>query len=316
MKNSICDIEGIKVGQITNVEALTGCTVILFEKDAIGGVSIRGSASGTRELDCLSPYHLVDKLHSILLTGGSAFGLDAAGGVMKYLEERKIGFFVGKTYVPIVPTAVIFDLGVGLHNVRPDVKMGYSACEVANTFVEQGSVGAGTGATVGKLFGIEYATKGGVGTASIELSGGVIVGALCVVNAFGDVYDKEKIIAGAISPQTGNFANTVLQMKLGKGRPDFVRTSTTLCVVATNAKLTKVECNKVASCAHNGIAKVIRPSHTMFDGDTIFAVSCGDKIRDVNTIAYYSQEVVSQAIINAIKFARPLGGIKSFIFNE
>lgn len=303
MKNAITDIEGVKVGQITDKVAKTGCTVILFGKGVPAGVSIKGSASGTREIDCLSPYHLIDKIHAVLLTGGSAFGLDAAGGVMKYLEERKIGFFVGTTYVPIVPTAVIFDLGVGNSQIRPDFEMGYSVCLNASDMVEQGSVGVGTGATVGKLFGVQYSTPGGVGTSCVELSDGVLVGAIAVVNAFGDVVEDGKIIAGALDPQTGTFANTVLQLKQGRGRPDFVRTSTTLCVVATNVQLTKIECNKVAEVAHNGLAKVISPSHTMFDGDTIFAASTGDKVRDVNTISHFAQEVVASAIINAIKFA-------------
>jgi L-aminopeptidase/D-esterase-like protein len=314
MQDSITDVVGVKVGQVSDREAITGCTVVLVESGATCGVDIRGGAPGTRETDCLRPFHLIEKVQAILLTGGSAFGLDAAGGVMQYLEEKGIGFDVGITRVPIVPAAVIFDLRIGNPKIRPDKEMGYKACLLADSSKpEQGSVGAGCGATVGKIFGIEYSTKSGLGTASIELSDGIIVGAISVVNAFGDVIDEDgKILAGARDPETGKFANTKKIMLQKEIKPKFSKgENTTLCVVATNAKLNKEEVNKVAQLAHNGIARAIVPSHTMVDGDAVFVLSIGDKIRDVNSIGLAAEEVVSISIRNAVRFATSLGNIPS-----
>lgn len=313
LQDSITDVAGVKVGQITDKNAATGCTVILVENGATAGVDIRGGAPGTRETDCLKPLHLVEKIQAVVLTGGSAFGLDSAGGVMQYLEEKGIGFDVGVAKVPIVPAAVIFDLRIGNPKIRPDKEMGYQACiSATNSKPEQGSIGAGCGATVGKILGIEYSTKSGIGTASIELSEGVIVGAISVVNAFGDVIGEDgKILAGARDPKTGEFADTKKIMLQREVKPKFLPENTTLSVVATNVKLNKEEVSKVAQLAHNGIVRAIIPSHTMVDGDTIFVLSTGDKMRDVNSVGLAAAEVVSASIRNAVKFATKVAGIPS-----
>lgn len=311
MRNSITDVPGIRVGHAQDFDAVTGCTVILCERGAVAGVDVRGGAPGTRETDCMQPGHLVDKIHAVLLTGGSAFGLDAAGGVMQYLEEKGFGFDTGAAKVPIVPAAVIFDLRIGRADVRPDKKMGYQACVNAREDVEQGSVGAGCGATVGKLLGINGAMKGGVGTASIEISGGVLVGALCAVNAFGDVLDENgKILAGA-RDEKGNFINTAKVMKTGK-LPSFTpekRENTTLCVVATNAKLTKEECQKLAQVSHNGMARTISPCHTMVDGDLIFALSYGNLTSHIDAVGIAAQDAVASAIRSAVRHAKSIAGV-------
>jgi L-aminopeptidase/D-esterase-like protein len=322
MNNTITAVPGIRVGHAQNDEALTGCTVIICEDGAVGGVDQRGGAPGTRETDLLRPMHLVEKVHAIVLTGGSAFGLDAATGVMRYLEERKIGFNVGVAHVPIVPAAVLFDLALGRAEVRPDAAMGYQACErAATTVVTEGNVGAGCGASVGKILGMGQAMKSGLGTASIDL-GGVIVGALVAVNAFGDVIDPEtnRIIAGARSMQAGPlkigsngyFADTLATLRSFIGRTSMgfaTRSNTVIGVVATNAKLNKEDTNKIAEMAHDGLARAIRPAHTMLDGDTIFALSTGDKKADVNIVGTYAAEVFAQAIVRAVRAAKPVGGL-------
>jgi L-aminopeptidase/D-esterase-like protein len=314
---AITDVPGIKVGHASDFKALTGCTVILCEEGAIGGVDVRGTAAGTRQIDAFTHLHLVEKIHAILLSGGSAFGLDAAGGVMAYLEERGKGFAVVKTKIPIVPTAVIFDFGIGDFRVRPDHQMGYQACLNASSRVEEGSVGVGTGATIGKLFGIERAMKGGVGTSSIQGPNGLIIGALVVVNAFGDVIDpmSNQILAGARkSKESSQLANSSKWMKKGGTRKQFgaITSSsspaynTTLGVIATNADLSKKETHQVAQIAHSGLAKVISPFHTTFDGDLLFAISYGKKKGDVNTIGLLGEmalmESVKRAIIKADGF--------------
>ena len=314
-RHAITDVSGIKVGHASDFKALTGCTVILCEEGAIGAVDIRGTAAGTRQIDPLIHLHLVDKIQAVLLAGGSAFGLDAAGGVMIYLEEKGKGFDVAKTKIPHVPTAVIFDFGVGDFLVRPDREMGYQACLNASKEVAEGSVGVGTGATVGKLFGIERAMKGGVGTSSIQGPGGLVVGALVVVNSFGDVLDpaSHKILAGARkSKESGRLANSSKWMKKGVARKRFGETippdsdafNTTLGVIATNAHLTKKEAQQVAQIAHSGLAKVISPLHTTFDGDLIFALSYGRKKADVNTIGLLGEEVLIESVKRAITKAR------------
>ena len=318
--NTITDIPGIKVGHASNFKALTGCTVILCEEGAAGVVDIRGTASGTRQTDALSPLHLVDKIHAILLSGGSAFGLDAAGGVMEYLEERGKGFDVIKTKIPIVPAAVIFDLGVGDFRVRPDRQMGYQACLNASGKVEEGSVGAGTGATVGKLFGIDRAMKGGVGTSSVRGPNGLIVGALTVVNAFGDVLDPDtrQIIVGARkSKRSFGMANSSKWIKQGVTRKPFgtfrsTPSNTTLGVVATNANLSKKELYQVAQIAHSGLAKVISPLHTTADGDMIFAISCGKKKADANTIGLLGEEALIESVKRAVTKADGFGVIPAY----
>lgn len=326
MHNLITDVEGIKIGHFQDSEALTGCTVILTEKGAVGGVDQRGGAPGTRETDLLRPMHLVEKVHGILLSGGSAFGLDAATGVMRYLEEHKVGFITGNARVPIVPAAVLYDLGIGNSNIRPNADMGYQACVNAKDgeFM-QGNYGAGTGASVGKILGPKLAMKSGIGSSSMDIGGGIIVGAIVAVNAFGDVVDPStrQIVAGARPLQAGpfaiggkdQFANTMEIMKNFSGRTIMkfasAASNTVIGVIATNANLTKEETNKVAQMGQNGLALSIRPAHTMFDGDTIFALSTGRKKADVNIIGAYAAEVMSQAIINAVKHAKPAGGLPS-----
>jgi L-aminopeptidase/D-esterase-like protein len=321
--NAITDVPGIKVGHASDFKALTGCTVILCEEGAIGAVDIRGTAAGTRQLDALTHLHLVDKIHAILLAGGSAFGLDATGGVMTYLEERGKGFDVVKTKIPIVPTAVIFDFGIGDFRVRPDQQMGYEACLNASKKVEEGSVGAGTGATVGKLFGIERAMKGGVGTSSIRGPKGLIVGAFVVVNAFGDVLDPDsnQILIGARkSKNSMQLANSTKWMKQGETRKQFGMANsfdpsvfnTTLGVIATNANLTKKEIHQVAQIAHSGLAKVISPLHTTFDGDLVFALSIGKKKGDVNTIGLLGEVALMEGVKRAVTKATGFGIIPAY----
>lgn len=314
MNNSITAIPGFRVGHYTDLTGITGCTVILCPEGAMGGVDVRGGAPGTRETDLLHPDCMVDKVHAILLGGGSAFGLAAADGVMRWLEERGHGFDVGVARVPIVPAAILFDLPIGDPKRRPDAAAGYAACEAATTEpVIEGSVGAGTGACVGKLFGLAGSTKGGVGSAQITFADGVIVAALVAVNAFGDVRnpDTGAIIAGAHKPGSPDFADTV-QTLMAMGTGDFRRfaaRNTTIGVVATNAKLTKTETNKMAQMAHNGFARAISPVHTMGDGDVIFALSHGDKVSNVNLLGELAARAMSAAIVNAVSAATALGGV-------
>jgi len=308
-------LPGIRVGHATDLRGLTGCTVILCEGGAVCGVDVRGSAAGTRELAPCLPGHLVDRVHALFLTGGSAFGLDAAAGVMQFLESRGIGFPAGKVRVPIVPAAVIFDLNLGSSEVRPNAAMARRACESARRHAEEGSVGAGTGATVGKLLGIGQAMKGGVGFASLALSGGVLVQALAVVNAFGDVVDSStgKIAAGARrTPRSRRFVNTAEEMFKGRIRKSFGATNTTLVAVMTNAALDKLQATKVAQMAQDGLARTIRPVHTQFDGDLVFALSLGRKRADLNTLGTAAAEVAARAIVRGVLTARGLGGVPAF----
>jgi len=323
LKNAITDVPGILVGHAQNIDALTGCTIILCEKGAVGGVDQRGGAPGTREVDALHPMHLVNKVHGVMLAGGSAFGLDAASGAMHYLEERGVGFDTRIAKVPIVPSAILFDLGIGNSDVRPDAAMGYQACQNASSAAPaEGNVGAGTGATVGKIFGPAQCMKSGIGTASLEIGAGVIVGAIAAVNAFGDVIDPSsgQIVAGARSRDVGPlhigapgyFADTLQVMKSLIGRTALgfgSRGNTVIGVVATNAKLNKEEANRVAQMAHDGLARAIRPAHTMVDGDTIFALATGEHPGDVNIVGAYGAEVFAQAILRAVHSARPVAGI-------
>ena len=305
MNNTITAVPGLRVGHAQNDEAMTGCTVILCEGGAVGGVDQRGGAPGTRETDLLRPMHRVEQIHGVLLTGGSAFGLDATGGVMRYLEERGIGFDVGVARVPIVPAAVIFDLAIGRADVRPDATMAYQACLNATTDPAiEGSVGAGTGATVGKILGMQNATKAGVGSACVEIIDGLFVGAIAVVNALGDVIDPHtgQIIAGARSED--GFADTLQVMQKFHAMSSASANNTVIGVVATNAKLTKEEANKVAQMAHDGLARAIRPAHTMYDGDTIFALSTGEVQADVNLIGAFAAEVFAEAIVRGVKAAQ------------
>ena len=307
-------LPGFRVGHASDVQGLTGCTVILCEKGAVCGVDMRGSATGTRELATCSPGHLVEQVHAVFLTGGSAFGLDAAAGVMQYLESRNVGFDAGRVRVPIVPGAVLYDLNVGSPKARPDSSMAKRACRNARPQVDEGSLGAGTGATVGKLFGIAQATKGGVGFAARALPGGVLVQALAAVNAFGDVRDPTTgaVVAGArAAPDSPAFVNTSDQMFRGSIRKGFGVSNTTLGVVMTNAALSKVEATKVAEMAQDGLARALSPVHTMFDGDGVFALSLGDKKADLNMIGTAAADAVSRAILRAVLTARGLGGVPS-----
>ncbi len=311
-QHAITDVPGIRVGHATDAEAMTGCTVVLCQPaGAVGGVDQRGGAPGTRETDLLRPMHLVDRVHAVLLTGGSAFGLEAAGGVVRWLEERGIGFDAGVARVPIVPAAVLFDLAVGKADVRPDAVMGYAACQAAGEgTVAEGSVGAGTGCTVGKVLGPGRASRAGIGTASVHLGGGLVVGAIVAVNAFGDVVDPRggEILAGARSLAGDGFADTLAVMKgmVGKAVLRFAgRGHTVIGVVATNARLSKEQVNKVAQMAHDGLARAVRPAHTLFDGDTLFALATGDKRADVNLVGAYAAEVVAEAIVRGVRLALP-----------
>jgi L-aminopeptidase/D-esterase-like protein len=323
LKNTLTDIRGIEVGHAQDDEALTGCTVILCRKGAVAGVDQRGGAPGTRETDLLKPVNLVEKVHAIVLAGGSAFGLDAASGVMRYLEEQKIGFDTGVARVPIVPAAILFDLAVGRSDRRPDAEMGYRAAASASAApFPEGNIGAGSGASVGKIFGMGQAMKSGLGSASLEIGNGVVVAALMVVNAFGDVIDPAngQIIAGARSTQIGpfhlgapgQFADTLQVMKTLPGRTIMKlasRSNTVIGVVATNARLSKSEATRVAQMAQDGLARTIRPAHTMLDGDTIFALSSGNKSADLSTLGAFAAEVVSLAILRAVKMATSAGGL-------
>jgi L-aminopeptidase/D-esterase-like protein len=317
--NAITDVPGIRVGHATHATARTGCTVVLCDlpkgRGAVGGVDQRGGAPGTRETDLLRPLHLVQEVHAVLLAGGSAFGLAAAEGVMRYLEERGVGFHARVAKVPIVPAAILFDLDVGDASVRPDAAMGYAACQAASSGpVAEGNVGVGTGASVGKILGIGRAMKGGIGTASAHLGGGLVVGALVAVNAFGDVVDPAsgRILAGARRLVGEGFADTLATLRglVGKATLRFAAAhNTVIGVVATNARLTKEEANKVAQMAHDGLARAIRPAHTLFDGDTLFALATGPKRADVNLIGAYAAETVAQAIVRAVQAAESIPGL-------
>ncbi len=315
---SLTDVPGIRVGHATDPVGLTGCTVVLCEEGAVGGVDQRGGAPGTRETDLLHPMHLVEKVHAVLLTGGSAFGLTAADGVVRYLEERGVGFDTGVAKVPIVPAAVIFDLNLGDPAARPDAAMGYAACQAATDGpVAEGNVGAGTGASAGKLLGITRAMKTGVGSASVRLGDGLVVAALMVVNPFGNVVDPQsgRILAGVRPPDMEYPADSLILLQFfyehGLLRPSPMA-NTVIGVVATNARLSKEAVNKVAQMAQDGIARTVRPAHTMFDGDTLFALATGEKPADVNVVGAFAAEAVAQAIARAATTAESAGGLPAW----
>jgi L-aminopeptidase/D-esterase-like protein len=324
-QNSITDVGNLLVGHDQNSEALTGCTVILSPRGAVAGVCQRGGAPGTRETDLLRPMHMIQKVHAILLAGGSAYGLDAAGGVMHWLENKNIGFNTGSSVVPIVPAAVIFDLALGNFKIRPDAEMGYQACENATkTTTVQGNIGAGSGASVGKIFGMAKAMKSGIGTSSHQIGGGAIIGAIAVVNAFGDIVDKRsrQIIAGVRNINMNSagldsqeyFANTleVMNSIIGRGILSFAgKQNTVIGVIATNVKLTKEEANKFAESASDGITLAVQPAFTMLDGDTVFSLSTGFKRLDLNILCAFAPLVFADAILNAVLAAEPAGGLPS-----
>ncbi|UCH50531.1 MAG: P1 family peptidase [Chloroflexota bacterium] len=314
MYNAITDVSGIKVGHYTDKQAATGCTVILCETGAVAGVDVRGSAPGTRETELLRPMNLVERVQAILLSGGSAFGLDAAGGVMRYLEERGFGQETMVAKVPIVPAAILFDLDTGSSKIRPGIEEGYKACLAATEKeTAEGCVGAGTGATVGKFLGIERATKSGLGTASCKIGNDIIVAAIVAVNAIGDVIDPKtgKIMAGPRNEKNNGFIRTVELLTGGtsSSKKNPLPSNTTLGVVATNACLNKEQINKLAQMAQDGLARAINPSHTMYDGDTIFALSLGDKVGDLTTLGTAAAEVVADSIVRAVQQAETLAGI-------
>ena len=340
--NTLTAVPGIKVGHATDPVGLTGCTVVLCEAGAVGGVDQRGGAPGTRETDLLRPMHLVQKVHGVMLAGGSAFGLAAADGVMRYLAERGVGVKAGPARVPIVPAAILFDLAVGSADARPDAEMGYAACLAASDeAVAQGNVGAGTGCSAGKLLGARHATKTGIGSAAIELGGGLVVAALIAVNPFGDVVDEAgRIIAGTRPLRTGplrtgplrtgplrtgplrtgplrtgplreGYADTLVLLRGMTGRLALrIAGATVIGVVATNARLDKEQVNKVAQMAQDGLARTIRPAHTLFDGDTIFALATGRVRASVTLVGAYAAEAVAQAIMPRSRPLLPQAGCR------
>ena len=312
----ITAVRGVRVGHAHDLEALTGCTALVFERGARFGIFVGGMASGTRACDVGREEHLNDEVHGLVLAGGSNYGLDAAGGAMRFLEERGIGFPVGRTVVPIVPSAIIFDLGIGDHRVRPDPEMGYRAAQGAADGpieVEEGCVGAGAGATVGKLFGIERAMKSGLGTASVESPYGP-VGALAVVNAFGDVRHPEtgELLAGLRDESGTRLISTAEQMRQGVVRKRFsLPQDTTLAVIAVELELTKSELNQLARLADQAMVRTHSPAHTTFDGDVVFAVSTGMRQGEceLTHLALFAQRALEEAIVRAITQARGMGGL-------
>jgi len=309
---TLTDVQGIEVGHFTDPRRPTGCSVVLARAGAVGGVDVRGAAPGTRETDLLDPANLVGVVHAVLLAGGSAWGLDAAGGVMRWLEEQGIGLPVGGApgqIVPIVPAAVLFDLHVGDARIRPDAAAGHAACQAAGSAPPaQGNVGAGAGATVGKLFGAAHAMKGGIGSAAVSVDG-VTVGALIAVNALGDVVDPAsgRPIAGARSAD-GRLHGSVARALAGERPLSLLSgTQTTIGVIATDAPLTKAQCQRLAGAGHDGLARAIRPVHTMSDGDTLFALATGQtRALDFNVLCSMAGEAVARACVNAVQAARSL----------
>ncbi len=307
MNETLTAVAGIQVGHATDREAVTGCTVILCPSQTVGGVDQRGGAPGTRETDLLRPAKLVQHVNAVLLAGGSAYGLAAADGVMRYLEERGAGYPTAGGIVPIVSAAILFDLDIGRSDRRPDAAMGYAACQAASAApVLQGSVGAGTGAVIGRAMGLPNATKGGIGSAALHLADGLVVAALIAVNALGDVLDEQgSIIAGA--RLNGQFVGALNLLRMQRGAPP--PTNTVIGVVATNARLDKEAVNAVASAAHDGIAQAIRPAHTPFDGDTLFALATGQVEASLLHVSAFAAEVTAAAIRSAVREAESLGGV-------
>jgi L-aminopeptidase/D-esterase-like protein len=308
------EIGGLKVGHAQDLEAATGCTVVMAEQGATVGVDVRGGAPGTRETDLLDPVNLVQQAHAIILAGGSAFGLDAAAGVMQYLEEHGVGFDVRVTRVPIVCGAALFDLTIGDHRVRPDKRMGYQAClNASSSECAQGSVGAGTGATVGKILGMGRAVKGGLGCFALQ-AGELKVGALVAVNCLGDVLDPDsgRKLAGPLNGDLRTFADTEeIMIAAYADTGSLFSGNTTIGVVATNGALTRPQAAKLASMAQNGYARTMRPAHSMYDGDTIFAMSTGAVAADLSVVGLLAARVMERAVLAAIENAASLCGVRS-----
>jgi L-aminopeptidase/D-esterase-like protein len=306
----LTDIAGILVGHASDYDGLTGCTAVLCPAGAVAGGDIRGSASGTEEWDVLNPLHVTNQIHGVSFAGRSVYGLEAASGVRRYLEHKRIGFLFGGLHVPIVPAAILFDFGVGKANIRPTREMGESAAANANDGpVAEGAVGAGTGATVGKILGMKQAMKSGIGSFTVDLPGGVKVSALAAVNAVGDVIDPSsgKIIAGARrAPDSMEFAGGARVIQTRALEPG--RQNTTLVVVATNAALTKVEATKLAQFGSLGTARTINPVNMMSDGDLVIAMSSGTLKAGLDALGVAAAEAVSQSILRAVRLAPSLGG--------
>ncbi len=314
---SITDVPHVRAGNFTHRSRPTGCTVLVFDGGAVAGVDVRGSAPGTRETDLLNPINTVQQVNAIVLSGGSAFGLDAASGVMRFLDEHGIGFPIGNLHVPIVSAAVLYDLPVGDGRIRPNADSGYQACQAAtNTPLALGNVGAGAGATVGKIFGMSSAMKGGLGSASLKVHGtDLVVGAVAAVNAVGDVYDYQtgRLLAGARTPDGKSLRNSMKQILNGATiNPPFGANST-IAIVATNATLTKIEATKMAQMAHDGFARSINPVHSAYDGDTIFAAATGVSTVKVDTltIGALGAECIARAVKSAVLNARSIPGYPS-----
>lgn len=313
--HTLTDVPEFRVGQQTNLSAATGCTVILCPPNTVGGVDVRGGAPGTRETDLLHPHNRVETVNAVVLAGGSAYGLATADGVMRYLAEQGIGYqTAGGFIVPIVPAAILFDLALGTPKVYPDAAMGYAAAAAATTAaVEQGTVGAGTGAVCGAIFGKQFATKGGLGSASLEVLPNLWVAALVAVNAVGDVLDEQnQILAGVRQPPDGTRFMGMLNAMKTFAAPPADRENTVIGVIATNAQLTKAQVSKVAQMAHDGIARAVNPSHTLFDGDTIFALASGKIPTDTTLIGAAAADVMAQAIRNGVRAATSLDGVRNW----
>jgi L-aminopeptidase/D-esterase-like protein len=314
----ITDVQGIRVGHFTDKRRPTGCTVLIFDKGATAGVDVRGSAPGTRETDLLNPVNTVQQVNAILLSGGSAYGLDAATGVMKYLEEKGLGYKMGPMIVPIVPAAILFDLGVGDWKIRPTAESGYQASMAASTGkVEEGNIGAGAGATIGKMFGAKSAMKSGLGTTSIRVGNtGIVVGAIVAVNAVGDVIDSKtgKIIAGARNPDGPGFMDSSAKMREGYRIELPAARNTTIGIVATNVAFDKAQITKIAQMAQDGLARSINPVHTPGDGDTLFAVATGSIPIKANhgSIGALAAEAMAEAVVRAVKKAKGIPGYPSY----
>lgn len=311
---NIKDIKNIKIGNIENKIGGTGCTVVICEEGAPAGLDVRGGGPASRESELLKPLANADKIHAVLLSGGSAFGLDAAGGVMQYLEEKNIGYDVGITKVPLVCQSCLFDLTVGDSKCRPDKQMGYDVClKAEKNNYQDGCVGAGTGASIGKIYGMDFAMKAGIGSYAVQI-GDLQVGAIVAVNAVGDVFDKDnQKIAGLLNKEKSGFLNTEEEIyksyEIIKNK--FVG-NTTLGIIITNAKFNKTQLCKIASMTHNGYARSIRPVHTSADGDSIYALSVGEVLADLDMVGTLASQVMSEAIINAVKNAESMYGLKSW----
>jgi L-aminopeptidase/D-esterase-like protein len=316
--SGITAIPGVEVGHFTESRRPTGCTAILFRNGAVAGVDVRGAAPGTRDTDLLNPVNTVQQIHAVMLSGGSAYGLETAAGAMRFLEEHGIGFHLGNQVIPIVPSAILYDLSVGDGHIRPDAAAGYAACKAASSgAVAEGSVGAGAGATIGKFFGGRSAMKSGLGTASLTVGNtGIMVGAIVAVNAVGDVIDPATghIIAGARKPDGSGFIDTMARLREGRGREVEAGRNTTIGVVATNADFDKAQMTKIAQMAHDGLARAINPVHTTMDGDTIFAASTKavKSTVDHGVVGAIAAEAMTTAVLRAVKMATGVLGIPAY----